>query len=492
MVRGLNKIDLSVDVIMPNLLRSLPILTILLMLGGAGIAIWWLPQKQVEPLQHRIDALDSQKPTTFAELEKLAQQEKARIDAENAARAALIQGAGGLFAATAAYIAWCNLLATQEKQMAERFSKAVEQLGNDNIHVRLGGIYALEQIAKDAEENYYWRVIETLAAYVRERSPYKPVMVNQAQSNATTENERTQVENNQDAFSLSTDIQAVITILARCKPSREGLYESYWIDLRNTDLHDLQLSSHLRQIDFSGANLQRANLKYARLEDVKLHNANLQHANLSDARFLHTRLENANLKGANLHSAELNALWLENVNLQDANLEHTDLRGSSLHRANFQNANLFLTKLQNTDLSEANFQKIWFRGADLQKARLGRANLQEAKLKHINLRGAQLGGANLQGADLSEANLSDANLKEANLDGANLEAAILQRTQFSVPPKDVHLFGSSLDATGLDWEQLKQAKSYKNAVLPSYLMTPQPASAAADAKLTVDPPLPQD
>jgi len=72
------------------------------------------------------------------------------------------------FAAAAAYIAWRNLKATQEKQVAERFSKAVEQLGNKNIHTRLGGIYALEQIAKDAEEKYYWQVMETLTAYVRE------------------------------------------------------------------------------------------------------------------------------------------------------------------------------------------------------------------------------------------------------------------------------------------------------------------------------------
>lgn len=61
----------------------------------------------------------------------------------------------------------------------------------------------------------------------------------------------------------------------------------------------------------------------------------------------------------------------------------------------------------------------------------------------------------------------------------------LQHTQFSVPAKDVHLFGS-LDAVRLDWVQLKQAEFYKGAVLPSYLLTPQPASAASEEKPTVD------
>jgi hypothetical protein len=304
---------------MPNLLRSLPLLTILLMLGGAGVAIWWLPQKQVESLQHRIDALDRQKPTTFAELEKLAQQEKARIDAENAARAALIQGAGGLFSATAAYIAWRNLLATQGKQVAERFSKAVEQLGNDNIHVRLGGIYALEQIAKDAEEKYYWRVIETLAAYVRERSPYQPNSANSAPANTTpdakpVETEPHPPEPKQNNTPPPIDIQSIITILSRCQPSRELWWVRYPIDLRNTDLHDLHFSAsiHLKGIDFSGANLQRAKLpKLAHLQRVNLKGANLQEVILDRAILEDVDLSNANLKNAIISIKECHDLNLE-------------------------------------------------------------------------------------------------------------------------------------------------------------------------------------
>jgi len=61
----------------------------------------------------------------------------------------------------------------------ERFSKAVDMMGSDkSIHLRLGGIYALESIALDSsddkiDENYR-QVLEVLTAFVRENSPYPP------------------------------------------------------------------------------------------------------------------------------------------------------------------------------------------------------------------------------------------------------------------------------------------------------------------------------
>lgn len=482
---------------MSNLLRSLPLLTILLMLGGAGVAIWWLPQKQVESLQHRIDALDRQKPTTFAELEKLAQQEKARIDAENTARAALIQGAGGLFAATAAYIAWRNLLATQEKQVAERFSKAVEHLGNDNIHVRLGGIYALEQIAKDAEEKYYWRVIETLAAYVRERSPYQPDSAIQGTENVTptanlADSEPQPSKPKQDTTSPPIDIQSIITILSRCQPSRGMPNGSRPINLCGTDLHRLHVpsGSHLKGIEFSGANLHHAFLLSVEMEWVSLYHANLEGAILIQTKLNHVDFSHANLQNAVFSHAKSKSLELDYANLQNAKLDKSELQGASFIKANLQNANFGDAKLNNTHFYEANMQGANLIGVNLQKAMLRGVNLQKADLRSANLRGADLSEVDLRGADLRKADLGGADLRLANLEGANLEATVLHHTQFSVPPKDFRLFGT-MDAIGLTWEQVKQAESYKGALLPSYLLAPQTQAEVAEATPT-DPPLSQD
>jgi hypothetical protein len=43
-----------------------------------------------------------------------------------------------------------QLRVAQESQITDRFTKAIEQLGSDKLAIRLGGIYALERIAKDS------------------------------------------------------------------------------------------------------------------------------------------------------------------------------------------------------------------------------------------------------------------------------------------------------------------------------------------------------
>ena len=53
--------------------------------------------------------------------------------------------------------------------MTDRYTKAIEQLGSDKLDVRIGGIYALERIARDSARDHP-TVIEVLAAFVREHS----------------------------------------------------------------------------------------------------------------------------------------------------------------------------------------------------------------------------------------------------------------------------------------------------------------------------------
>jgi len=58
---------------------------------------------------------------------------------------------------------------TAEKgHVTERFSRAVEQLGDGQLAVRLGAISALEQVAKDSPEDFHWPIMETLTAFVRQ------------------------------------------------------------------------------------------------------------------------------------------------------------------------------------------------------------------------------------------------------------------------------------------------------------------------------------
>jgi uncharacterized protein YjbI with pentapeptide repeats len=373
------------------------------------------PQQRVEPLEQRINDLDKQikasKTPSTADLKEIATLEKGRIDSENTIRTSLFQAVGGLLVFVTLYISWRTLQANEAKQVAERFSKAVEQLGNDNIHVRLGGIYALEQIAKDAEEKYYWQVMETLTSYVRLRSLYPPKATKTHSSfvqAAIKPSQTSERQPNEDIPPLPDDIQAVMTVLARRKHSYGHPLERYPLDLHGADLRRLQLppKTQLNQVNFAGANFTGTNLQKASLQKVQLHEANLQEADL----------EKADLAEANLKEA-----YLWKANLKKADFRETDLRTA------------------------------WLAEAELQLANLVKAKLQEANLSESKLQGARLWKAELQGAILWNANLREVKFRDfINL--YSLEAT-----------------GKTTNAMGLTWEQLDAAASYEGAILPSYL-----------------------
>jgi hypothetical protein len=53
--------------------------------------------------------------------------------------------------------------------VTHRYAEAIEQLGSDNVDVRIGGIYVLECIARDSAEDHP-TVMEKLTAFIRKRS----------------------------------------------------------------------------------------------------------------------------------------------------------------------------------------------------------------------------------------------------------------------------------------------------------------------------------
>jgi hypothetical protein len=60
------------------------------------------------------------------------------------------------------------------RRITESFSKATEQLSNDKVEVRLGGIYTLDRFSRESLGDDYWTVIETLCALVRGRARKEP------------------------------------------------------------------------------------------------------------------------------------------------------------------------------------------------------------------------------------------------------------------------------------------------------------------------------
>ena len=59
----------------------------------------------------------------------------------------------------------------QRNHVVEMFNRAIDQLGNEKLEVRLGAIYTLKRISHDPQYiDYRVPILETLTAYVRERT----------------------------------------------------------------------------------------------------------------------------------------------------------------------------------------------------------------------------------------------------------------------------------------------------------------------------------
>jgi hypothetical protein len=276
------------------------------------LLLWKLPQRQVVAVPEMKD----------------------RIDLESKSRQTLAQILGGAALLVGLYFTSQTLRTTQEGQITDRFTKAIDQLGRDNLAVRLGGIYALERIARDSESDH-WAVMEVLTAFVREQAPAKTVPHDQ------TSGEREIKESPLEQKSPA-DIQAVLTVIGR-RTRTYGNGETEFLNLRNTILQGASLW---------GAQLQGANLNGAQLQDADLTSAKLQGASLWGAQLQGAYLGGAQLQDAILSGAQLQDAILSGAQLQDAILSGAQLQGASLDEAQLQGA--YLTAVENLTQDQIN------------------------------------------------------------------------------------------------------------------------------------------
>ena len=197
--------------------------------------------------------------------------------------------------------------------IAERWVTAVAFLGRDGeaptstVETRLGGIYAVEQIARESQA-YRAPTMELLATDVRRHAPLA----------------RTGIE-------PEVEIQSILTVLARS--GVEGLdlrRTALWgIDLENASLVGVDLSdARIGGACFAGMKLARA-----RMRDALLTDANLAGADLSGASLVGARLAGADLTGTDLRGADLKGVDLRRARLRGADLERAELAGATMSGA---------------------------------------------------------------------------------------------------------------------------------------------------------------
>jgi hypothetical protein len=197
---------------------------------------------------------------------------------------------------------------TQEGQITDRFTRAIDQLGATDVEgrrileIRTGAVYALERISRESTKDY-GPITEILTAYVRVYAPWPPYV------------DRTP----EAPIVLAADIQAILTVLGR--RAEDHLFGQYRIPL---DLY---------RTDLRGSDLERADLERVDLHQTNLHQANLHQANLHQANLQRGYLRGANLRETSLEEAELRASDMEEALLDSANLNGANLQGARLSGA---------------------------------------------------------------------------------------------------------------------------------------------------------------
>ena len=178
---------------------------------------------------------------------------------------------------------------TEQGQVTDRYTKAIEQLGSKEIDVRIGGIYALERIASDSARDYP-TVMEVLTAFIREHSHEQWPLPGPDGA----EPERL----------TRADVQAALTVVGR----RLVELDIQYIDLSHAavpfaGLRDATLTgANLRDADLTGANLTRATSP-ARTSATRTSPARTSPARISPARISATRTSLARTSPARLSPA---------------------------------------------------------------------------------------------------------------------------------------------------------------------------------------------
>jgi hypothetical protein len=242
-----------------------------------------------------------------------------RLKLQNDVRIGLLQAVAGVAVIAAVVVTWQQLetdrrqlrqqleVAGQE-QAGERFAQALDQLGSEQLDVRLGGIYGLERVAArasgaaasgtaaayrppaevarpDEPPSVFWasqdrvQVFEILSAYVRTTSHRPPI-------GPVGPDASLQIR--------QPDVNAAVTVLAR----RTVLDGDPPLDLSGSLLGGARLG---------WARLAGADLRGADVRGTSLQHAELAGAHLEQALLCGTQFQGADLGGAHLAGARVSA-----------------------------------------------------------------------------------------------------------------------------------------------------------------------------------------
>jgi Pentapeptide repeats (8 copies) len=319
-----------------------------LAVAGVLLLLWFVPKVQVRHLG----------PGRSAH----------HFDSENEARKSLAQIFGGIAFLATFYVSWANYNIEADKAVTETFGKAVEQLSNKDMSVRIGGAYILERLSKSSPMDYD-SIIAILAQAVRDHG--------QEDLNRKKITDATIDSHAGERPKAPSDVEALIRILGRRAKLSTGAENR--LNLGNSNINGVQIGGARDK----NLNFQWAYLIGSQMQAVSMYGVHFENAELDSV--------NASLVRVPRPDATTPPSPLDNC--LDPEFFTHELVGTNFSCGHFKNAILV----------GGNFEGASFNDADLTGARLNHGNFQRGHFDQANLFQADLTGADLRGADLSGA-----------------------------------------------------------------------------------------
>lgn len=279
--------------------------------------------------------------------------------------ALIVSALGMVFTARSVDVAADSATATREQvrllrqgQVADRFARAVEQLGSAQINVRFGAIYSLESLMRESDSDQA-TIVSVLSGFIREQTkekppaPYVPPVLLSPLSPEPVQT---------DTPRLPTDVQAALTVLGR----RDNPLDTGYL------------------IDLSGVNLSGADLMLGNFSTARFEGASLRGANLTGGHFGGTDFIRADLAFATAIKADMAGAHLDFARLYGASFMQADLSRAFALRADSRSA-----AFTSADLTDATFNATLLSGSFFYAADLRRAKFQQAELGEALFDGAK-------------------------------------------------------------------------------------------------------
>jgi uncharacterized protein YjbI with pentapeptide repeats len=342
---------------------------------------------------------------------------------------------------------------TRRGQISDRFNKAVAQLGDNSLDIRLGGVYALGTIALQSSDDTD-TVRNVLAAFVRTRSS-KPSDARCAGPNSPQFTAPAEDEDVAAALTLLADPLPLPYIgvgedapLRRPSPA-EFDANAAWkhsptnaTALNRTCLWLAQLrGGRMSYFQFDGSDLREADMSQSDLRHVEFSNS----TNIDGADFAYSDLSNANFPLVFRHGDCLAPpRYPDQISFLATNLAQSNLRIAGLTGDIFVNADLSGAMLDDTSFADSimegtkfvgtifngpvDFRGTYLSGVDLSQIKLDKKSLSRfapsegALSAYLNFAGAGMDRTNLEGIDLSKI---DSGAAMADFSGTDLRGARL-------------------------------------------------------------------